>query len=198
MRMSRIHSFARATNPQPLTEETKMARTPKINLMEERWLSMMSAKDESGRRRYEYDLNFQKECHALRVQIEELKASESRAPVLSDVQIAQLNWLDRVQGAKDANGKRIAADISQKGQIFARNIDQARQRIYQGGTLSTEQINNTLAQCVAQGYEVAEYTPPREMTQHELKIAGAQPTAAVVPHHYVPLPQRTKPNGALT
>ena len=173
--------------------------TESIKDLENRWHLLMAATNpKTGQRVYETNLQYQRECHALRTQIESLKAAEavaaSRAQI-SPAQIAQLEYLDRLQGARDKDGKRVWSDLSPKGQQFRANVDQARQKIYLGGTLSDAQLAATQAVVEAQGATVPEPVAPRVLTARERQIAAessAGPgTNMPPPHHYVPLAQPT-------
>jgi hypothetical protein len=179
-----------------------------IKQMEDRWLVLMAARDpKTNERIAERDLHYAAECQALRVQIEERKAAETARPQISAEQLRQLEWLDRLQGARltkttwDAKtGKattevlgRAMDDPSPRGSQFRENVEQARIRVYAGQALTAEQIAATEANITAQGVALPAPTVRLEPTLREKQLAaeGAHGPGMPPPHHYAPLLQAT-------
>ncbi len=174
-----------------------------VREMENRWHLMMAATDpKTGRRVAESDLRYAADCHKLRVEIEDRKAAETARPQISPTQLDQLAWLDRLQAARYTgdDGKvlgRVVDDPTPKGSKFRQNVELARQRIYAGGTLTSEQIAATEASIGSQKVAVPEPSAPRVLSEREMRLAAegsAGPGTNMPPpshYHTAALLQRT-------
>jgi hypothetical protein len=168
--------------------------------MEDRWLVLMAARDpKTNERIAERDLHYAAECQALRVQIEERKAAETARPQISAEQLRQLEWLDRLQGTRGKDGKRVHDDMSWRGDEFRGNVDRARRLLYSGQTLTQEQITATEARATERGETIPEPSAAREPTLREKQLAaeGAHGPGMPPPHHYAPLLQATSTKQAV-
>lgn len=107
-----------------------------IESMENRWALLMAARNQKGERIHDIDVKYQRECMALRVQIEERKAAEAKRPQISKTQLEQLQWLDRLRGTRDAEGRPLLLDKGQKGTTFRENIYNVQRRLDRGEDIS--------------------------------------------------------------
>ena len=109
---------------------------------------LSAARDSKGVRIADYNMQYRRDLFALRTQAEEMRAAEAKTVTLSPDQLAQLSWLDRVSGARDADGKQLFFDHAPRGSALRNSISAARQKIEAGATLTGEESEaiRTLAQ----------------------------------------------------
>ena len=146
--------------------------------MEDRWLLLVSATNpKTGLRVTETDLKYARECHALRVVIEERKAAEASRPQISQTQLDQLAWLDRLQGAKDPSGRRIFDDQSLRGQKFRANVFAMQAKIHAGESLPQEMLDRTAAEIAKQHVTL----PERVHAPQQAAIVGKLQSESALP-----------------
>lgn len=140
--------------------------------MEHRWALLMAARDSrTGVRLHDTDLNYQRECMALRTQIEERKAAEAGRPQINSRQLEQLQWLEDARRTmtaevrdKDGNvvesSKPLMLEMSERGSKFRSFIDQSARVIASGGDIS-KTIENTARDMQARGMTLQAPAPQR-------------------------------------
>jgi hypothetical protein len=115
--------------------------------MSDRWAILMSATDpKTGVRMCERDAKFARDTFALGVAIEERKAAEAPGAQIAEHQRKQLAWLERAQGARDKDGKRLTEQSihgTAHSTDFARNLDKARAILLEGKALPSAYIAET-------------------------------------------------------
>lgn len=130
-----------------------------LQQMEHRWHLMMAATDSrTGQRITDRDPKYAREAQALRVEIETRRAAEVARPQISQQQIAQLEWLDRAQGATDKSGQRLY----QPGTKWAHNLETVRAKAVAGEDI-TANIASAERVLAEQGGEMP-ITVPRPPT----------------------------------
>ncbi|HEX4268434.1 MAG TPA: hypothetical protein VHY36_11140 [Steroidobacteraceae bacterium] len=128
---------------------------------EDHWTVLMAAVDpRTGRRVADGDVEYQRVCHRMRVDIETQKAAQASAP--PTINGDQLAYLDRLQGAKDAAGRRLYDDMGLKGQQFRANLTHARVRVMSGQPID---LTKTAAEVAAQGVKLPEQVHAPQMSQ---------------------------------
>lgn len=105
------------------------------------------------RLKMEIDPHWQRETMALGVRIAELEQAEAARPQMSQTQREQLAWLDRVEGATDKAGVRLAGEMSARGTAYRKTLHESRTRVMEGADISNT-IAATERDAAANGWHI--------------------------------------------
>jgi hypothetical protein len=120
-----------------------------IQEMEGRWTILMAARNpQTGKRLYETEAAYHRECEVLRMEIAKQKPPEDR-PRISAEQLRQINeqsrWLEQYKGTRTADGRQLYFDVSQEASAFRSKIDKAQKMLAAGTPIDPAWITDAEA-----------------------------------------------------
>lgn len=134
-----------------------------IKQMKDRWTLLLAAKHadgvNKGRLVTETDPKYAREVFALGVQISEREAAENARPQISPRQLEQLQWLDRLEGARDKDGIVVSQTISEDATRFRKSLHEARTHVLEGRDISGS-IASTERDAQAKGWTLGAPAKP--------------------------------------